>query len=129
MHMGTDPTQERPLNCRWPFKSMSFDEMLVDLASIMVNAARQPESSINFFCCNTESQGSRGSHWMSAVFEVIAPEIGRRGGQQAARSAQKNRTMRAMKRRRAGENKPVGPDCDLASSTNEKEGERGGEFS
>ena len=61
---------------------------------------------------------------MSAVFEVIAPEIGRRGGQQAARSAQKNRTMRAMKRRTAGENKPVDPECDFTLSTNEKEGER-----
>ena len=124
---------DRPLNGRWPFKCTSFDDMLVDLAKITVNAARQPESSITFFCCNAESHSSDGRsggfHWMSAVFEVIAPEIGRRGGQQAARSAHKNRTMRAMKRRRAGENKPVGPDCDLASSTNEKEGERGGEFS
>ena len=62
MHMGTDPTQERPLNGRWPFKCTSFDEMLVDLASIMVNAARQPDSSFTFCCYNTESQGSRRFH-------------------------------------------------------------------
>ena len=58
MHMGVGPTQDRPLNGSWPFKCTAFDEMVRDLAEIMVDAADNPESSITFFCCNTESHSS-----------------------------------------------------------------------
>ena len=94
------------------------DEMVRDLADIMVDAADNPESSITFFCCNTEATGAVGFHWMSAVFEVIAPEIGRRAGQGAAASgAQPNQRLREMKRRKTRRNQPVDqpvhPGCDF----------------
>ena len=129
MHMGVEPTQDKPLQGRWPFKCTTFDEMVRDLADIMVDAAENLQSSITFFCCNTESHSSEagrsgGLHWMSAVFEVIALGIAGRDGQQAAGSKRKerHRNIRARKRRQKGSQKrQVDPDCDLASSTSEEE--------
>jgi hypothetical protein len=112
MHMGVDPTQDRPLNGSWPFQCTAFDEMVRDLADIMVDAADNPESSITFFSCNTESHSSEagrsgGLHWMSAVFEVIALEIAGRDGQQAAgsRRQERHQKMRARKRAKKGQRK------------------------
>ena len=85
MHMRTIPTSGAVLLDRWPFQCTAFDEMLVNLGTIMEKAARIPKSSLSFFCCNTEATGAVGFHWVSAVFEVIAPEIGRRAGQGSAR--------------------------------------------
>ena len=76
MHMRTIPTSDAVLLDRWPFQCTAFDEMLVNLGTIMEKAARIPKSSLSFFCCNTEATGAVGFHWMSAVFEVIAPGIG-----------------------------------------------------
>ena len=67
---------DRPLNGRWPFKCTSFDDMLVDLAKIMVNAARQPESSITFFSCNAESHSSDGR---SGGFHRMSVELLKNG--------------------------------------------------
>ena len=118
MHMRTDPTSDAVLLGRWPFQCTAFDEMLVNLGTIMEKAARIPESSLSFFCCNTEATGAVGFHWMSAVFEVIAPGIGRRAGQGAAASgAQPNQRLREMKRRKTRRNQPVDqpvhPGCDF----------------
>ena len=67
---------DRPLNGRWPLKCTSFDDMLVDLAKIMVNAARQPESSITFFSCNAESHSSDGR---SGGFHRMSVELLKNG--------------------------------------------------
>ena len=108
MHMRTIPTSAAVLQDRWPFQCTAFDEMLVNLGTIMEEAARIPKSSLSFFCCNTEATGAVGFHWMCAVFEVIASEIGRRAGQGAAASgAQPNQRLREMKRRTAHRNQAV----------------------
>ena len=115
---------DRPLNGRWPLKCTSFDDMLVDLAKIMVNAARQPESSITFFSCNAESHSSDGRsggfHWMSAVFEVIALEIAGRDGQQAAGSRRQERHQKMRARKRQKGDKERNQDCDLVSTSEEE---------
>ena len=123
MHMGVEPTQDKPLQGRWPFKCTTFDEMVRDLADIMVDAAENLQSSITFFCCNTESHSSEagragGLHWMSAVFEVIALGIAGRDGQQAAGSRRRHREVRARKRQKGNRERPV--DCDLASEEETK---------
>jgi hypothetical protein len=123
MHMGVEPTQDKPLQGRWPFKCTTFDEMVRDLADIMVDAAENLQSSITFFCCNTESHSSEagragGLHWMSAVFEVIALGIAGRDGQQAAGSRRRHREVRARKRQKGNTERPV--DCDLASEEETK---------
>ena len=123
MHMGVEPTQDKPLQGRWPFKCTTFDEMVRDLADIMVDAADNLQSSITFFCCNTESNSSEagragGLHWMSAVFEVIALGIAGRDGQQAAGSRRRHREVRARKRQKGNRERPV--DCDLASEEETK---------
>ena len=104
MHMRTIPTSAAVLQDRWPFQCTAFDEMLVNLGAIMKKAARIPESSLSFFCCNTEATGAVGFHWMSAVFEVIAPGIGQGA---AASGAQPNQRLREMKRRKTRRNQPV----------------------
>ena len=104
MHMRTIPTSDAVLLDRWPFQCTAFDEMLVNLGTIMEKAARTPKSSLSFFCCNTEATGAVGFHWMSAVFEVIAPGIGQGA---AASGAQPHQRLREMKRRKTRRNQPV----------------------
>ena len=104
MHMRTIPTSAAVLQDRWPFQCTAFDEMLVNLGTIMKKAARIPKSSLSFFCCNTEATSAAGFHWMSAVFEVIAPGIGQGA---AASGAQLNQRLREMKRRKTRRNQPV----------------------
>ena len=125
MHMGVEPTQDKPLQGRWPFKCTTFDEMVRDLADIMVDAAENPQSSITFFCCNTESHSSEagragGLHWMSAVFEVIALGIAGRDGQQAAGSRRKERRRIVRVRKRQRGNREREADCDLVSEEETK---------
>ena len=89
---------------RWPFQCTAFDEMLLNLGTTMEKAARTLESSLSFFCCNTEATGAVGFHWVSAVFEVIAPGIGQGA---AASGAQPHQRLREMKRRKTRRNQPV----------------------
>ena len=124
----TREIENREIDRKAEKEEESLDEMVRDLADIMVDAAdaEEPSSSVTFFCCNTESVSSDGRsgglHWMSAVFDVTASAIGGRGGQGAAGSKRKGhlRNIRARKRQEGDEKRQA--DCNLASSTSDGEG-------
>ena len=76
MRMGTNPTTERPLNGRWPIKCASFDELLVDVAAIMVNAARQPESSsLSFAATPRRKDGTKSDGQVMAGAQTLSGRI------------------------------------------------------
>ena len=54
----------------WPFKCVTFDQLLVDIAKIITTAALSNAASASYFCANSEGSGSKGFHWVSAILSI-----------------------------------------------------------
>jgi len=54
----------------WPFKCVTFDQLLVDIAKSITTAAVSHAPSASYFCANSEGSGSKGFHWVSAILSI-----------------------------------------------------------
>ena len=54
----------------WPFKCVTFDQLLVEIAKSITTAAVSHAASASYFCANSEGSGSKGFHWVSAILSI-----------------------------------------------------------
>ena len=59
----------------WPFKCVTFDELLVDIAKSITTAAVSHAANTSYFCANSEGSGSKGFHWVSAILSIDFGEV------------------------------------------------------
>ena len=59
----------------WPFKCVTFDQLLVDIAKSITTAAVSHAASTSYFCANSEGSGSKGFHWVSAIISIDFGEV------------------------------------------------------
>ena len=59
----------------WPFKCVTFDQLLVDSAKSITTAAVSHAASTSYFCANSEGSGSKGFHWVSAIISIDFGEV------------------------------------------------------